>query len=214
MIKKNILLFFLLIFLFSGCVEIVEEITVNPDKSGTICFYIDLGALGGLAMNMGDKYMQGTLMEQLKTIPAKSASILKEVKGLKNIKSLTNKNGLYKVSFDFENPKQLNDAIYNLLGQKKRWYEPKYMKIGSKKLVKKNYAPVLRMFANKYKTQMKDKSLMKTVSYKTIFHLPDEVKNFSNKKSIISADKKKLEFSCSAEELLMTNISLRNKIKY
>ncbi len=69
-------LFLLLLFpalLFSGCIEIVEEITINPDRSGTVSFNMDLGSLGGFAINMGEKYMQSSLLDQMKNLPETAA---------------------------------------------------------------------------------------------------------------------------------------------
>ncbi len=212
--KKLFILLLPVIFLFNSCIEIVEEITINPDQSGNVSFYMDLGTLGGIAMNMGENYMQGSLLNQIKTLPETTAGILKGINGLSNIKPITNKKGLYSISFDFKNYRQLNDAIYKLFDVKKHFYEPGYIKINKRKIIKKNYAPVLRLFVKKYQDQLKDKSILKLLSYKTIFHLPKEVKRFSNKKSTLSTDKKTLELKCSLEELLSAGTNVGNKIIY
>ena len=212
--KKIFLLIFLSIFLFSGCIEIVEEITINPDRSGTVSFNMDLGTWGGLAINMGDKYMQSSMLNQIKNLPEKVAGILKEVNGLSNIKPITNKKGLYSISFDFKNFKQLNAAIYKLFDVKKKFFEPNYLRLTKNKLMKKNYAPALRLIVNKYQDQLKDKSILKIVSYKSVLHFPKEVKNFSNKNYILSSDKKSLEFKCTLDDLLLEKINIGSKVKY
>lgn len=213
-IMKKIFLFLLPLILFSGCIDIVEEITINPDKSGTVTFSMNMGALGGFAMNIGESYMQGTLLEQLKNLPETAAGLLKNVDGLSNIKPVTNQKGLYSVSFDFKNEKDLNNALYKLFDTKKPFFAPNYIRIKKHKIVKKNYAPVLRLFLKKYKEQIKDASILKQISYKTLFNLPAEVKKFSNKKSTLSTDKKTLEFKCTIEDLLTTNVNIGNRIKY
>ena len=201
-------------FFFSGCIEIVEEITINSDKSGTVSFNMDIGTLGGLAINMGEKYMQSSMLNQIKNLPETVAVMLKGINGLSNIKPITNKKGLYSISFDFKNTKQLNTAIYKLFDVKKKFFEPNYLRLTKRKLVKKNYAPVLRFFVNKYQNQLKDKSILKIISYKSIFHFPEEVKNFSNNKYIISSDKKTLEFKCTLDELLSEKTNIGNKVRY
>jgi len=203
-----------MLFLFNGCIEIVEEITLNKDQSGTVSFYMDLGSLGGMAMNMGEAYMQGSLLDQIKKLPETAAGILKGVNGLSNITPVTNKKGLYSVSFDFKNSKQLNQAIYKLFDVKKRFYEPNYVRITKKKLVKKNYAPILRLFLKKYVAQIKDTSILKLVAYRSTFIFPNAVKRFSNKKAVLSADKKTLNFICTVEELLSSGMNIGNKVKY
>lgn len=213
-IMKKIFLFLIPLFLLSGCIDIVEEITINPDKSGTVAFSMDLGTLGSIAMNMGESYMQGTLLDQIKNLPETAAGLLKNVNGLSNITSVTNKKGFYFVSFDFKNQKDLNNALYKLFDVKKPFFAPNYIKIKKHKIVKKNYAPVLRLFLKKYKDQIKDASILKLINYKTVINLPTEVKKFSNKKSTTSTDKKTMEFKCTIEDLLTTNVNIGNKISY
>jgi hypothetical protein len=214
--KKKIFLVLLLpiLFLFNGCIEIVEEITLNADQSGNVKFYMDLGSLGGMAMNMGESYMQGPLLDQIKKLPETAAGILKGVKGLSNINPVTNKKGLYSVSFDFKNSKQLNQAIYKLFDVKKKFYEPNYIRLTKKKLVKKNYAPILRLFLKKYVSQIKDTSILKLLAYRSTFTFPSAVKRFSNKKAVLSGDKKTLELTCTLEELLSSGTNIGNKVKY
>jgi len=212
--KKLLLLIFASMFLFSGCIEIIEEMTINPDKSGTVSFNMDLGTLGGLAINMGEKYMQSSMLDQIKKMPETIAGMLKGIDGLSNIKPITNKKGMYSVSFDFKNAKQLNEAIYKLLDVKKHFFEPNYLRLTKSKLVKKNYAPELRFYINKYRDQLKDKNVLNFISYKSIFHFPEEVKRFSNKKYTLSSDKKTLEFKCTLEELLSEKANIGNRVKY
>ena len=212
--KKIYLLLFISIFFFSGCIEIVEEVTINPDRSGSVSFNMDLGTIGGLAMNMGEKYMQSSMLDQIKNLPEKVAGILKGINGLSNIKSVTNKKGLYSVSFDFKNAKQLNTSIYKLFDVKKKFFEPDYLRLNKRKFVKKNYAPALRLIVNKYQDQLKDKSILKIVSYKSVFHFPQEVKNFSNKNYTLSSDKKTLEFKCTLDDLLSEKTNIGNKVRY
>lgn len=212
--KIFLLLLFPILFLFNGCIEIVEKITLNKDQSGTVSFYMDLGSLGGMAMNMGETYMQGSLLDQIKKLPETAAGILKGVNGLSNINPVTNKKGLYSVSFDFKNSKQLNQAIYKLFDIKKRFYEPNYIRITKKKLVKKNYAPILKLFLKKYVAQIKDTSILKLVAYRSTFIFPNTVKRSSNKKAVLSADKKTLNFICTIEELLSSGMNIGNKVKY
>lgn len=211
---KKIFFFLLPLMFFTGCIDIVEEITINEDKSGTVTFKMDLGAIGGYAMNLGESYMQGTLLDQIKNLPETAAGILKNVDGLSNIKSTSNKSGIYAVSFDFKNEKELNNALYKLFDTKKPFFAPNYIRIKKHKIIKKNYAPILRLFLRKYKDQLNDASVLKLVSYKTLINLPAEVKKYSNNTSTLSSDKKTLEFKCTLEEFLNTNISIGNKIKY
>lgn len=212
--KIFLLLLFPIIFLFNSCIEIVEEVTINADQSGNVKFYMDLGSLGAMAMSLGESYTEGNFFDQIKKLPETAAGILQGVNGLSNITPVTNKKGLYSLSFDFKNAKELNQAIYKLFDVKKHFYEPNYIRITKRKLVKKNYAPVLRLFLKKYVTQIKDTSILKLVSYRSKFNFPAPVKRFSNKKATLSADKKTLEMNCTIEELLTSRTNIGNKVRY
>jgi hypothetical protein len=211
---KKIFLFILPLFLLSGCIDIVEEITINPDKSGTVTFSMDMGSLGGMAMNMGESYMQGTLLDNIKTLPETVAGQLKDIKGLSNITTKTNQNGMYSVSFDFASEKDLNNALYKLLDVKKPFFAPNYLRIKKHKIIKKNYAPVLKLFLKKYEPQLKDASILKLLTYKSVINLPAEAKKYSNKTSTLSGDKKTLEYKCTIEDLLTKDVNIGNKIRY
>lgn len=202
------------LLLFSGCIEIVEEITINADQSGTASFYMDLGSLGSLASSLGGNYLKGTMLDSLKKLPEMTAGILKNIKGLSNIVPVTNKKGLYSVSFDFKNSKQLNAALYKLFGVKKKFYEPNYIRVSNHKIRKKNYAPILRLFINKFKDKISDVGLLKSIAYKSVINLPSPAKRCSNKKATFSTDKKTVEYKCTLEELLTSGTNIGNKIKY
>ena len=213
--KKSFFILLCLVTLLSSCIEIVEEVTINSNKSGTFNISMDLGTLGGLALkNMGEKYVPKSTLELLDKLPDTMAEMLKEVNGLSNIKSASNKNGLYMVRFDFENVKQLNQAVYKLFQIKKRFYEPNYIRLTSHKLIKKNYAPLLRIFAKKYEDQLGDKNLLQKVYYKSLIHFPNEATRFTNKNASLSANSKTVEYKCTLQELLTSKVNIGNKIKY
>lgn len=212
--KIKILFFFFLAVQMSSCIEIVEEITVNKDKSGTIGFSLNLGSLGGLALGMGEKYIDANTISKLKEFPGEGASLLKGMNGIANIIPISNKNGLFSLSFDFDNSKSLNKALYKLFNKKKSKIDPGYISIKKHKVIKKNLGPVIRLFAKKYEEKLKDKTVLKLINYKSIYHFPSPVKKKSNSLSKEEADKKTVEFSCTVEELLNSPVDIGNRIKY
>ena len=61
-------LLIIIIFLsLTGCVEIVEEIKINPDKSGSISFSLDLGVLGNSFLNIAKDYIDLSMMDDIKS---------------------------------------------------------------------------------------------------------------------------------------------------
>jgi hypothetical protein len=91
-----------------GCIEIVEKITVNADRSGRAEFAIDLGMLGSLATKTAGNYLDLSFMDQMKSFPATYESKIKNTAGINNTKAISDdKNGLYSIAFDFKNPAAL-----------------------------------------------------------------------------------------------------------
>ncbi len=213
--KKNIR-FILLIVVFlslSGCIEIVEEIKLNPNKSGSIRFSMDLGVLGGTFMNVAKDYIDLSMMDDIKKQPAITAKVIENIKGISNILPVSDNNkGLYALSFDFDNEKALNDAFYKMFNSNKNIFLPKVFKISKKSIKVANLAPVIRYFTNKYEKDIKDNQLFSLITYKQLFVMPGDVRKVRNPKSVI--DDYKVNTSCTIQELLNSNINIGNKIWY
>jgi len=207
-------LLIIIIFLsLTGCVEIVEEIKINPDKSGSISFSLDLGVLGNSFLNIAKDYIDLSMMDDIKKQPFISAKVLDKTKGIRNILPVSdNDKGLYALSFDFDNDNALNNAFYKMFNSNKNIFLPKVIKITKRKLKITNLAPVIRYFTNKYEKDIKNNKLFSLVSFKQTFVLPGEVKKVKNPKSIICDYK--VNLSCTIEELLNSDFNCGNKIKY
>lgn len=198
---------------FTSCIDIVEEIKLNPNKSGSIRISLDLGILGGSFMNVAKDYIDLSMMEDIKKQPFISAKVIEKTKGISNIMPISdNDKGLYALSFDFENEKALNEAFYKMFNTNKNIFLPKVFKISKKRLKIANLAPAIRYFTNKYKKDIKDNKLFSYINFKQIVVLPAEVRKVKNPKSTI--DDYKIYMSCSIEDLLNTNINIGNKIWY
>jgi hypothetical protein len=208
---KGLLITIIVFLSLPGCIDIVQEIKLNPNKSGSIRFSIDFGVLGSSFMNVAKDYIDLSLMDDIKKQPFISAKVIENTKGIRNILPVSDNNkGLYALSFDFDNEKALNEAFYKLFNSKKKIFLPKVFKISKRSLKITNLAPVVRYFANKYEKDIKDNKLLSFVSFKQIFVLPDGVKKVKNPKSEI--DDYKVNMSCTIEELLNTKMNIGNKI--
>ena len=152
----------LLSFLFlSGCIDIVEEIKINPNKSGSIRISMDLGALGSSFMSIAKDYIDLSMMEDIKKQPGLTAKIISNTKGIRNILPVSDdKKGLYALSFDFDNDKALNEAFYKMFNSNKTIFLPKVIKISKRRIKVTNLAPVIRYFTNKYQKDIKDNTLL------------------------------------------------------
>ncbi len=212
--KKLYLFCLSCLLLFNSCIEIVEKIDINPDKSGKISFSINGGYIGAIAFKVLNKYVDMPFVDEIKKQSQMSAENIKSIKGIKNVEYISDdKKSLYYLGFEFKNSKKLNVALYKIFGYRKGIFKP-YIKITKKKLVKRNIFPALRFWIKKNKKSFYNKNLFEKITYKTVYSFPSKIKKTSNKKAVIKEDKKTVVFQCNFDEILNTDISVRNKIKY
>jgi len=208
--------FLMVLFVFlslSGCIDIVEEIKINPNKSGSIRFSMDLGALGISFISIAKDYIDLSMLDEIKIQPFIAAKLIDKTKGITNIIPISdNDKGLYALSFDFDDDKALNEAFYKMFNSNKNIFLPKVYKISKRRIKVANLAPVIRYFANKYEKDIKDNKLFSLISFKQIFVLPGAVKKVNNPKSTI--DDYRVNLSCTIEELLNSDFNIGNKIRY
>lgn len=214
--KKQIVFIFLSLIFFNSCITITEDITVNSDGSGKIAVKIDLGKIGS---NL-DNQVSGANMSfitQIKQFPESAAKVLINCKGISNVIPVTdNKKGIYSISVDFKNSRDLNKAIYMVFGHKKKFYEPAFLKITSHQISKKNIAPLFKKIIALQEKENKSFSdlMFPFISLKSTYRLPAEAKKVSNIKAVIADNKKIITTDYTLEELIKTNFDFGIKIKY
>ncbi|MCF8296289.1 MAG: hypothetical protein K9J13_01985 [Saprospiraceae bacterium] len=212
--RKSLLLIIIPLLLFTSCIEIFEEVTVNEDQSGKVLIGIDLGEIGKLLNKVGD-YIDTKFLDEIKSLPKQAAKILKDTEGIKKIKSVTSDaKGLYSFSFEFDNTKDLNRAYYELMSYEKKWYTPKIYKVGKNIVKKRNIAPFIRMYVNRKQSMIKDMKILEKITYKSTFKLPREVKKNTNPKYKLENSKRNLVYECTLDELLNSKIDIGTKIRY
>jgi hypothetical protein len=213
--KLLIICSFFLVMIQCGCIEIVEKITVNADRSGRAEFAIDLEMLGSLATSTAGNYIDLSFMDQIKSFPATYGSKIKNTSGISNIRAISDdKNGLYSIAFDFKNPAALNRTIYTFLDRPESLLKPRPIKIRRHYFHQRNFAPLIRHFYKQYQSKIKDESIFKYIDYVSVFVLPKDVRSISNTKSLLKRDGKTITFKTSLNDLLTTDINVGNRINY
>ena len=80
--KKLIVLFVsILSFGMTSCIELVEEIWINPDKSGKIELRLDAGRLS-MFFSAISEYIDAELNSQIVNAPKKMASSVEKIEGI------------------------------------------------------------------------------------------------------------------------------------
>ncbi len=205
------IILFPLLFLTS-CIEIVEEVTVNPDRSGTISYKIESDRLTALFSNLTGMFDQNSLKEMLTNRFEEFAMKFKNSRGIKNVRFIIGDNITdASLSFDFNNTKELNEALYEIAGSRKTFFSPSYLKIGKHKLKKFNIAPYLKKHMRDQDITLPE-DVMKMVQFKSIYNLPDKVKSAHGKSVTLTSDKtavQKFEFIDVYENKTNTGVRIK-----
>ncbi|MCD6091420.1 MAG: hypothetical protein J7J72_07965 [Bacteroidales bacterium] len=127
-------------FSFSSCIELVEEIKINPDLSGEYHLYLENKGLDFLF----DGFSQNINQREIEYILGK----LKHQKGISNLTADTRINkGKFSISFNFSNAKSLTNALYASFGVKKQFYHKAFLKVNHRKIKRPNLSPYLIKYA-------------------------------------------------------------------
>lgn len=206
-------LIFSTIFL-SSCIEIIEEININDDKSGSISYRLETNELAALLNNISG-FMDISFENQLKTEATKFAAKIKKMEGIQNVVLETDEGlGGYKFSFDFSSAKKLNKALYEATGNKKTIFSPSYIKISKHKIKKLNFAPWVKKYFEKEDINIPDKNILNMITYKSLIHLPNEITWKNKIRAKILNNQKTVSQSFSIENVFENKVDVGIKIKY
>lgn len=204
----------ILIFSLTSCIEIVEEININKNKSGKISIKIESDN-AGLLLNIVNNLVGNSYEDQIKAELNKIASKLTNEKGINNVEiNLNDRDGQYGISCDFSNTEDLNRALYKAFGYKKTIFSPGYIKAGSHKLKKMNITPYVKKYLDKEDIAIPDGYIIDLIDYKCIYHLPDEIRSVSNSNAEISNNSKTVIIEFPIEEVLDNKVNTGIKIRY
>jgi len=213
--KKVIWLFALILSLgLTSCIDLIDEIKLNGDKSGSVFIGIESQLLGSI-LSMAKEQMDPNAIESLEEFPNDSKDKLKDLKGIQNVKSFSQvSEGRIGISFDFVNAKALNQAYYALLDMEKTWYSPNIVKIGKHKISRRDLTPQLVKELNKSMPKLKESEYLKYFNLKSIVRLPSESKSIVYGEKQTLNNKKDIIMHYSFDEILNKEKSTAYKIKF
>jgi len=140
--KFKILAIFILSISLTSCIELVEEIKINPDLSGNYHLYLKHNGLdilfSSITKNLDLSKIKNGIQE------------LEKQKGISNLKSVIDlKKGKFSVRFDFSDAKSLTQAFYASIGAKKRFYHKNFLRVNQSKIKRPNLTPYLVKYFEK-----------------------------------------------------------------
>lgn len=209
-------LLFILSLAFTGCLDIYEEVHFNKDGSGTANYRykMETDMLNGF---LGDEFFSG--------FDEKDSLQFSELKrkGISDIKVIQDGTG-FGISFKFDDMRSLNQALAIILGNDKdsSFIDNEMKQIeGSKTKIHRisgflGTEGLKKMMDEKGETagmgNMGD-MLAKSITYHQVYTFDRKIKSVSNKKAVVSNDKKTMKLDVPFVEMMSGEASLENTIK-
>lgn len=196
---------------FTSCIDLIEEITINKDLSGSYEMRLETSGLGGMMNQMGGNIE----VPQIKELDYR-INILRKQKGISNVnKNIRAKDLKFNISFDFEDEESLNQALYAIAEAEPNMFVKKFLKVRNKKIVRPNLSPYLDRLIKEQNLmdQIPSEDMLNYVNYKFIVNTPKKIRRAVSEKAIISSDKRSVIASYSFKELLIEKENVYLKVK-
>jgi hypothetical protein len=176
-------------FFMQGCIEIVEDIHINQNLSGTLSLSVNADGGSNIFMALLGQYADLSLMDEIRSNAVMAKDRLRNQKGISNVSfSGSPRKGSLQLSFDFEDDKALNEALYAIADYEKPFWQGKIYKINQHKFVRKNTTPWIKLLLEQEKENIPDDVLFDLIELKTLVHIPAKAKKINKRCNAIATD--------------------------
>jgi len=207
-----IIMALMLTFSFTSCIDLVEEISINQDKSGHYELGIEAEGLAGL-INLNSQQFDVPAIKELDD----KISILKQQPGISNVKKDFKDNSFFfNLSFDFEDEKSLNNAMYALAEVEPKFFMKKFLKIRNHKVIRPNLNTYLQLLIEEQGLldELPSNDVLSYVNYKLVINTPSEIKNINGENAVVMTNKTTAISSFSFKDLVLNKPNISLKVKY
>lgn len=214
--KRIVLYLFPLLFLTS-CFEVVEELDLKRDDSGTFRYTINLSQ-SKLELNTAlklDTFMGVKIPSEsyLRGQMTKANTLISGTEGIRKASytaDFDNYIFIYNIQFDSLKAldKALENTYYTMSNNKKNLFNDKFL-MPKNILKRESNIDSLGLFK---KMNSSKKGALKEATYTCVYRFEDKVKNVSNKNARTSPNGKAVMLRCNVKSLLNNEITLRNNI--
>jgi len=199
--KKNVIIglfAFVAMFMFTGCIDFLEEITYHRNGSGTYQFTVDMSQIKSLMDGLGGDDTKDK-DDPMKDVGEKFDELqnkLEKIPGISHFKNINDTSTyVFGFSFDFKNAEALDKALHE---QNDKLSAATKLFSGSKRTFTRfnegSMAEAMKdeLAGDDAKDEEMEmvKSMFGDMKLRTIYHFDRRVKSSSNENSLISADKK------------------------
>jgi len=162
-------------FLFTSCIDIVEEMTIHSDRSGSLAYRIEISGAGNFLSELTGMF-SASVEDQIKVEANQFIQILKTQDGITNLQyNLTGGPGTYFLEFDFKDHESLNNSLYAIGGAKKTMFSPGYIKIGKSKFKKLNFTPWLNRYLKQEEIEFQSPFITDNIAFVSVVNVPEDI---------------------------------------
>lgn len=207
-------LWLVLLLGLTSCFELVEEIEIRKDKSGSVSYRIESEEGGSFIENMTGM-LQLSVDEAVHTEADKLVRALKAQPGISNIKyNISGAITGSSIQFEFDHPKSLNAALYEISGNKKKWFSPGYFKVGCRGFKRINFAPWITFYLEQEEIELPPAYLTDLVAYKTVVHVPSKIRKVKPSGQVSQTSDRKAEARYLLTDVLNESVNTGMKVRY
>lgn len=212
MFKNRLFLILLLPLFFSSCFEVIEEITLKKDGTGTMALTVNFSQsknriAGILLMDSIQGYKVPSKQEIQQEID-KTVAQLNKMPGISNVKSTTDfTNFIADVRFSFRDIDDVNHLIKSLLEQ---------YKVKSSSVPTYSYDKEDAKFSREYSYSNelnKHKAVFNTAFYVSIIRFESTIISCSNKLAKISKNQQAIIQRIAIPELMNGRANISNQVQ-
>ena len=198
------------LLLLQSCIEIVEKIDVNDDRSGTINLSVSV-MQGNFLMNLIRLGVDLDVLSEVEDMAEEAAGSLRESPGITNVQVAgSQKRGVVSLSFDFDNQRNLNRALYKVAGQEKTIFLPAVYKIRKGSFEKKNMTKLIELVVKEEQLELSPS----LINYTTEVTLPRPAKSVSGKKANLYQNRQTVRVSANLADILENSTNTGLKVRF
>ncbi len=205
-------LFATLVFTATSCLDILEEITLNKDGSGTYVTAYDIAKFVDTYASLDST---GQAMKDTKKSLDSTFEVLKNkvasINGVSAVYLDKSEKNVNKLRLNFTNINVLNEVL-NL--DKKVASDMNLYSQSKGKLTRKDGGVNSSLFGDDEEQNEMMDLFLSDIKYRIIYNLPNAVKKMKNEDATLSTDKKTVTLEVSLGDVKEKRKTLSNEIKY
>lgn len=166
---------------------------------------------GNFLLNLVRLGIDMDVLSEVEELAEDAAGTLRESPGISNVQVTgSQKRGMVSLSFDFDNQRNLNRALYQVAGQEKTIFLPAVYKIRNGSFEKKNMTKLIELVVREEQLEMSPS----LINYTTELNLPRPAKSVSGKKAGLYQNGQTVRVSGNLAEILENRTNTGLKVRF